>query len=256
MTMSNSWENGVVMHSFGKIGDINVNNKESYENKFFITFDVDWACDEVFSFAIDTMEDAGLPATWFITHETSLLARLRANEKFELGLHPNFNGLLSNSSGPVGQSANSIVKDILKIVPEAKAFRSHSMTQSSVLLNIFIDNGLTHDCNHFIPASLGYELLPWRMWNGLTRVPYFWEDDIHFLSECNFELSGGLVGRGIKVFDFHPIHVFLNTEHIDRYNRSREFHRDFKSLTSQRNEGPGTYNILSELLNLGKKIIF
>lgn len=66
------------------------------ENTVFFTFDIDWACDEVLSDTIDIIEAAGVSATFFVTHQTTLLERLRANSAIELGVHPNFNTLLSN----------------------------------------------------------------------------------------------------------------------------------------------------------------
>ena len=55
------------------------------------------------------------------------------------------------------------------------------MTQSSGLLALFKDMGLTYDANHFVPVQTGIELKPWKLWNDLIRVPYFWEDDVHVL---------------------------------------------------------------------------
>ncbi len=114
----------------------------------------------------------------------------------------------------------------MAIVPEAKSVRSHSMTQSSNLLQLFHDKGLTRDCNHFIPHQAGIELQPWYLWNGLIKVPYFWEDDASVIYGENLnEIGILLLKKGLKVFDFHPIHVFLNTEKIERYEETRDFHR-------------------------------
>ena len=121
-------------------------------NALYLTFDIDWACDEVLADTIDLVEQADIYATWFVTHDTPLLKRLRDNPKFELGIHPNFNNILAGRPDPAnGMSAEETVDRLLSLVPEAKSVRSHSMTQSSVLLKLFLDKGLTHDCNHFIP---------------------------------------------------------------------------------------------------------
>ncbi len=213
---------------------------------------MDWACDEVFADTIDFVEQADVCATWFITNDTPLLERLRSNPKFELGIHPNFNNILAGSPDSInGARAEETIDRLLAIVPEAKSVRSHSMTQSSLLLALFENKGLSHDCNHFIPHQVDIELSPWLHWNGLIKVPYFWEDDVAALYGEDYAEFGKLVHRkGIKVFDFHPIHVFLNTEKMDRYEKSRPYHRSPKELLEFRNKGNGARTALKILLGL------
>jgi len=57
----------------------------------------------------------------------------------------------------------------------------------------------------------------------------------------------------LKVLDFHPIHVFLNTESLDRYERTRPLHHNPKELIKHRFEGYGTRNRLLEVLELVEK---
>lgn len=232
---------------FGKINEIGVDRPATWQDKVFLTFDIDWAHDEVLEDTIDLVEQAGASATWFVTHDTPMLERLKANPKFELGIHPNFNFLLQGDPCK-GANAEEVVDRLLEIVPEAKSVRSHSMAQSSKLLQLFQEKGLTHDCNHFIPEQAGIELKPWHLWNGIIKVPYFWEDD----ATCIYNNSTSvleLVSRpGVKVFDFHPIHVFLNTDNINRYERSRIVHGKPDELLNIRFDGVGSRTILSEIL--------
>lgn len=230
-----------------------VNLKAPYKdlNTIYLTFDIDWACDEVLEDTIDLVEGANVCATWFVTHDTPLLKRLRDNPKFELGIHPNFNNILAGRpDSHNGKSAEEIVERLLALVPEAKSVRSHSMTQSSVLLQLFWEKGLTHDCNHFIPHQAEMELRPWHLWTGLVKIPYFWEDDASVIYGENLEEIGMLTQRkGLKVFDFHPIHVFLNTEKMERYEESRPYHRSPKELLRFRNnETTGARTALKMLL--------
>ena len=55
-------------------------------------------------------------------------------------------------------------------------------------------------------------------------------------------------GDGVKVFDFHPIHIFLNTECISRYERTRKIHQYASTLLHQRYQGYGARNMLKEIL--------
>jgi hypothetical protein len=235
--------------SFSKISDINLSESDSWCNNLFLTFDIDWAHDEVLNHTIEMVEKVDVCATWFITHDTPVLNRLRENPKFELGIHPNFNFLLNGNTSK-GKNSNEIIDEILEVVPDAKSVRSHSMTQSSKILQMFVEKGLKYDCNHFIPAQAEIELKPWELWNGLIKVPYYWEDDIACIygDPLNFDVL--LNRKGIKVFDFHPIHVFLNTNDIHLYEETKSHHRKKDMLLSKKFNGIGTESYLLELLGL------
>lgn len=233
--------------TFNTIKTINNADKETWNNHKFLTLDIDWACDEVLTYSIDFIEKYNVPATWFITHDTPILDRLRENPNFELGIHPNFNPLLDGDNR-LGKNSNEVIANIKNIVPEAKSVRSHSMTQSSNLLDLFKDHGLTHDSNHFIPTQSNIELKPWTHWNGLTKVPYFWEDDVACIYN-DLSIEKHFDKTGLKVFDFHPIHIFLNTETLQRYEDTRPLHQNAKSLLDCRNtEKYGTCDALKQLL--------
>ena len=245
------------MMSSGKLGEILPEDEASWKDRLFLTIDIDWAHDEVLSDTIDLVDQAGVYATWFVTHDTPGLERLRANPRYELGIHPNFNWLLAGDARQ-GADAREVVARLQAIVPEARCVRSHSMAQSTGLLQVFADAGLTHDANHFIPAAAGIPLKPWRLWNGMVRIPYDWEDDVTCAYEEMAMAAPGVAetGRmgGLHVFDFHPIHVFLNTESLDRYERTRPFHRNPGELIKYRFDGYGTRNRLLELLELAGKL--
>ena len=220
---------------FSLIRNIDVDREQTWKNDVFLTFDIDWASDSILNHCIDIVEKAEVHATWFVTHETPVLGRLRENPKFDLGIHPNFNFLLNGQSSEQ-PNAEKIVDEILRIVPEAKTVRSHSMTQSTGLLKLFHDKGMTHDCNHFIPYQSGMDIKPWALWTGLTKVPYFWEDDLECVYGHQRPVLDLMNMPGLKVFDFHPIHVFLNTEDLDRYERTRDIHHH-PDLANHVNQG-------------------
>ncbi len=236
--------------NFGKIKSISLEEKVYLEKTIFLTFDIDWCCDEVLVDTINIVEKAEIAATWFVTHDTPLLSRMRENPRFELGIHPNFNNLLNGDSSN-GKNAEEVIDRLLKIVPEAKSVRSHSMTQSSNLLQLFFNKGLTHDCNHFIPDQAEIQLKPWKLWNGLIKVPYSWEDDVHAAYGGNWQPTKSNK-KGLKVYDFHPIHVFLNTEKLTRYEESRSFHQSSSKLKSFVNRGIGVRSYLEQLINKGE----
>ncbi len=110
---------------FSTISQIRVEAPETWKGKLFLTFDLDWAHDDVIGDVIDLVESVDISATWFITHRSKALDRLRANPNFAIGIHPNFNPLLLGDTTN-GTIATEVLKRIKAIVPEATSVRSHS----------------------------------------------------------------------------------------------------------------------------------
>ena len=237
------------MKQFACIKQIQLDNEASWKNANFLTFDIDWASDEILAYTTDMVESAGVPATWFVTHPTPMIERWRRNPKFELGIHPNFNPLLQFGPPRETHAPRKIIDELLTLVPEAKSVRSHSLTQSTPLLDTFAAAGLTHECNHLIPHHAQIALAPWKHWNKMLRVPFFWEDDVACLYQENVAMNELSERQSLKVFNFHPIHIALNTSSLDLYNRTRPVHNDWDALTKQRNQGHGAETWLRELIN-------
>ena len=226
---------------------IKINQCKKRDNSSIIlTIDIDWACDDVLLDSINLIEEIGVPATWFVTHKTKHLARLRENDNFELGIHPNFVNLLDSKDS---DSAEKILDKLIEIVPEATSIRSHSMVQSSRFMDLFKLKGMRYDCNHFIPEQSNITLKSWEIWNKIIKVPHFWEDDVHCLCDDNASVENLISRDGLKVFAFHPINIFLNTESMDRYENARKyFHVHHKSI-NYRFKGDGTRTRLKKLLS-------
>lgn len=204
------------MKPFSLIKKIDLRIGDSWRHKKFITVDIDWAPDYILEDTLNLIEKSKIPATFFVTHETVLLERIRANSNWEIGIHPNFNFLLEGDFR-YGKNIDEVLEYYHKIVPEALSVRSHSMTQSSKILDAFTTHGLKFDCNIFIPQLTDIELKPWKHWNSdLIRIPYSWEDDICFLKPAvNLNLDQDQFK--FCVYDFHPVHLYLNTSDTNHY---------------------------------------
>jgi len=233
--------------NFEKIKNIDILTPASWKEKLFLTFDIDWCIDQVLSYTLDIIEKYDIKATFFVTHETPLLERMRKNPNIELGIHPNFNPLL-NGDLRYGKNIDEIIEYYKNIIPEAVSVRSHSLTVSSPMLNAFEKYSLKFECNQHIPYNSNIEVYPYKHTKNITRVPHFWEDDLHCLNQDNWDIDTYLKYKGIKVFDFHPIHLFLNTEQIERYEKSREWHNYEENLPKHRYDGYGTHNFLMDLI--------
>jgi hypothetical protein len=237
------------MRSLSHIGVIRANDPTSYKDKIFLTLDVDWAHDDVLSDSIDLIEQADAPATWYITHDTPILSRLRKNTKFQLGIHPNFNFLLENDTRN-GKNAEEVIDRLMDIVPEAKTVRSHSLTQSERLLDLFAKKGLTHIGNAYIPASAAMHVVPWQLWSGLVIVPHCFQDNADLRCQQH---RLNLDNDGLLVFNFHPIHIFLNTENIDRYESTRLLHRQAAELIQYRStDRLGARSLFKKILQISQ----
>lgn len=234
----------VVMSEFSRIKDINIGDNNSWQNKIFLTFDIDWCGDEVLAYVLDILESYNIKATFFVTHKTKLLKRMRDNQNIELGIHPNFNFLL-NGDFRQGKNAKEVIRHYKKYVEDAVSYRSHSLTQSGFIYPFFEEEGFVYDCNTFIP-SCGAVLFPYKHTKQLIRVPHFFEDDVRELYDMDCNISKYMNYNGIKVFDFHPIHIFLNTEKIERYNDSKNYFNQLKKHTN--NNTYGTQNFLTDLI--------
>lgn len=227
-----------------------------YDNKIFLTFDNDWAHDEVLMDTINLLKAKQVPATFFVTNSTPVLEQFKNSPAYELGIHPNFNGLLR---GENGKSIEEIMDSMLDIVPDATSIRSHSLAQNSNIIDFFSQKGMKRDLSLFIPQCRETSLAPFRLWNNLIRIPYFWEDDAECLYIGSGFSSGWDVNRylmypGLKIFNFHPIHVFLNTEDLKRYEQSRQCHMQPKQLSSFRYQDTtkGTRVFLQRLIDEAK----
>ena len=83
----------------------------------------------------------------------------------------------------------------------------------------------------------------------LVRVPYTWEDGFTLSSKINIKKSINLKDPGLKVLNFHPIDVYLNTCSIDQRNK---FKNNFKSVLHSNKKSCEQF--MNHRENLNKKI--
>lgn len=189
--------------------------------KIALTSDIDWAAEEVIQDFLDLLEEYQAKCTLFCTHDSKVITGSDP-VLYEKAIHPNFNPSLINGA-PI--DAEQTLNDILAIYPEAKGIRSHSMTSSTPLQNLFYKKGLKYDSNLFLPYH--WNLKPFKSWTGLTTIPYHWEDDIHFTYQKSFRQNPieELQNFELLIFDFHPVHTYLNTDCEQTYlDAKRDYH--------------------------------
>jgi len=208
-------------------------------NKVVLTFDLDWCSDEVLQYTLGKLIEEKVPATFFVTHDTSLLHEIRKYNFFELGIHPNFNRNTTH-----GTSVDEIIDHCLKIVPEAISSRSHGLKISSDKLITMMKKGIKIDCSIFMPDVKKMESFYFKInENKILRIPYNWEDDYEFYQENKKYTYNELATFDDKILDFHPIHVQLNSSSDTLYNQYKQ------SGKIVRNPNIGAETMLDEVIS-------
>ena len=189
-------------------------------NKVLISLDIDWAPDFVLEKTARIFEEYQVKSTWFVTHDSEFVRfMLTKPDLFELGIHPNF-----FKGSTQGSTEREVLLYLLNIIPNATSVRTHGLFQYSGLMRkMCVDYGIRLDSSIFLPYMqnisphhIDYGL---ENQNRLIRAPYYWGDYTAFsrpegIGEPNDEL---LSPRGMKIFNFHPIHIGLNSSDLIAY---------------------------------------
>jgi Polysaccharide deacetylase len=204
-----------------------------------LTLDVDWAPEHVLQSVIARLVRAGVPATFFATHDSPTLRGLDPGQ-FEVGLHPNFNDSAGDHLTPL-----AVLKSLY---PAASGARSHSLFSSSRILALYADHGLSYESNIFLPGHTG--LHPVLRFADLVSIPFNWSDDKQLELGAPHDLTAvPLDAEGLVVLNFHPIHVAMNTSDPAHYERYKAHIRDRAALARMVNDDqPGTGTVFDAAL--------
>lgn len=216
----------------------------------FLTFDMDWAVDGVLEDFYELLKKYGLTGTIHVTHRTGMLEAFRRDGILDLGIHPNYNPLLQ--PGGEGGSCIQVLEAIKEIVPEAVCIRSHALTNSGIIQREYEAIGIKYDLNTLIPAVEGMALYPFPSVVGDFKIlPFIYEDDAYMKLEkkspADFFLSDKFVAP--RIFNFHPIHLYLNTDRDETYENARPYFKDVEKLAAMKNTNNyGTRDFFVELV--------
>ena len=211
-----------------------------------LTFDTDWAPDYVIDYVSEKLEKLKIKATWFVTHDSPAIKRLKKNTLFEIGIHPNF----SNYSTQ-GKNVEDILKKMKSIVPNAKSIRTHGLLQSSEILLKFKKYGIKNDVSILLHEE-SFLKPHFSKYFDLIRFPYYWEDDVEMVHGDWENIKKHFSVSGLKIFDFHPIHIFLNSKTMKRYEKVKKdgYPKIEQELISKyRNEGIGVNSFFEKLIS-------
>jgi len=184
-----------------------------------LTFDVDWAPDFMIEYVVDMLVDRGIKSTWFITHDSPATRALLCNTLVEVGIHPSFE--LADAHWTGGYS--DVINRLLEIVPDAKSVRTHKLAQSHEILGTLSTHGLEIDSSLYLPRMS--HVVPFDVAysdgnkHNLVRVPFIWTEATEMSTSSPFLRSHVPRAPGLKVFAFHPVHIYLNSRTMKQYRQ-------------------------------------
>jgi hypothetical protein len=211
-------------------------------NEFILSFDIDWASDEIIRAIADRLTKAGVKATWFVTHDSPAVQELKTNNLFECGLHPNY---LPGSTQ--GNDQRTVINHLLQIIPNAVSVRSHAVVQSGPLLHFYTtETNLKIESSTFLPEMPNIIPLKHQLPAGtLLRVPFFWADDFEICkANPTWDLQRYAAMPGLKVLMFHPIHIWLDSASFSDYENWKKM-----GQRKSNNESNGTAHFFDQVVD-------
>jgi hypothetical protein len=209
-------------------------------SSLYLTFDTDWAPDFVLDYCFNLVGQKGIKATIFATGSSPVLTKLN-DRLFEVGIHPRFSKSVD--------VRDEIIR-LKKIFPRATSLRSHSLCHSSRFFPIFREMNISSTSNYL--ASFCKNLEPIIQPFGILEYPIYFMDDAYVLmygEKDKYQLSSlSLDSAGVKVFAFHPIHVFLNTNSLERYEQQKKHPNFFGRLEELVNKDIGIRDLFVSLI--------
>jgi hypothetical protein len=244
---------GVIV-KFISLDAIRSDDPESWSGKWLLTLDLDWAPEFVLEDTLELLSVEKVPYTLFVTHDSRVAKNLDANSLATLGVHPNFNPLMYGDFR-FGKSTLEVLDYFMSFVPDCTAVRNHCLTNSTLLRDELSERGFRYDLNTFLPHDRFQFLAPYKHWSSeMLCIPFCWEDDLHCHYGWSYNTKLFTDRAGLSVFNFHPIHIYLNTEAIDRYVNAKQYIRNESALNSYVNrETYGTRSFFLDLLRSGKE---
>ena len=210
--------------------------------KYCITFDVDWAPDFIIRDLLEILGPYNFKATFFMTHKTDVLG-LRNN--IEKGIHP----VLENIN-----QAEEKIRELKELYPEAISLRAHSLCDSGRLNRIFSKYGIKIKSNYMLYMQPNIRVLKTPYAFELYEAPIYMIDGNRIIAhggEGAFSVDKlDIDSPGLKIFSFHPVHIYLNTEDYARYEKAKAHMNDKNKFDSYVNKGlPGARDLFTQLLN-------
>ncbi len=221
---------------------------------FVLTSDVDFVSDDILKTAYKSLQK--VPMTIFMTGDSKYL-REKLNDilYWECEPHPNF-----CEGSTHGSSYNEVFDSVASFLGEGLGFRCHRYYSSNDIEERFVEKGYVYSSNLCTDLEL---VSPFKDRCGLIQFPVFMEDGgylkYHGVPHIE-DIQKKIVANGIYVFNFHPIHLALNSSDFslirrlkDSMSPDRYGNMTSEDIYSRRNYGYGMSDFLDELLSYAQK---
>lgn len=197
-----------------------------------VTIDVDWAPDPVIEYTLDLLDDHGVTATLFSTHDDGVSAG-----RHERALHPNFS---------VDGAPDDVLDDLWDIYPDADGIRSHRLEISTPLRTEYAAD-VRYESNYIAFGAEG--LAPHWHHGEVAQFPIYFMDGMWLRrGAAALDPDAELARSGLQVYCFHPVHVYLNTASIEQYEAAKEVYHRPEKLREHRQSGRGVEDLFVDLL--------
>lgn len=215
-----------------------------------VTLDQDWCHESLVNYCLKFFNAREIPITFFVTNFDQ---KWVDTNNIEWGVHPNFSHGSSH-----GDSYQEVISRASISIPGAVSWRAHSLLSSSKITDLV--NATTNwriENNFYLPEV---RTLPNEKFPGteIIRVPVNWEDDLDLRRDRTALdlLVNDSSEESFTVFNFHPIHIFLNSFSMHLYDNLKQQNKiqmSLEDLSEHRNlTRNGIENQLDELINFVK----
>jgi len=210
-----------------------------------ISFDTDWAPEEVMDHTLKEILPGEIPATFFVTNSYRCLGG--HSDKHEIAPHTN----------PLALTEEALLGELDEKLAHCPTgclgHRGHSLYWTERLRPIFRQKGIKYDSSTMM--YLEGDIRPFKIGHDLVELPLFFMDFFHLeccalAGENPFSIDSlHLETNGLKILDFHPIHLFLNTPNIEFYASVKAHYQHPVELSKQKYNGYGIKNCFEDILN-------
>tara|TARA_R110001606_G_scaffold205392_1_gene353138 strand:- start:194 stop:1024 length:831 start_codon:yes stop_codon:yes gene_type:complete len=215
-----------------------------------LTFDQDWAPDFMLTEILDLLDRYNAKATFLATGPSEALSGRASAAGHEIALHPN---LAAGSTQ--GRDLYGIITGLKKAFPQAVGTRFHLLGHSYRDLMALSQHGFKYDVSS-LRFNCPYLLPVWHADINMTLLSYCWEDG--FAVEGTFPGTLETISLdfpGLKIFNFHPLNVYLNCESAGQKSAFQSAIPDMTRCTAEeatafRKQGNGSGRVLRELLQV------
>ena len=219
-----------------------------------LTFDIDFVPDFMLEHLLDILDPCDVSVTFFVTHSTPILDRIRKNPKYEMAFHP-----FNNPTSTQGSGFEDIIAKLRQIVPESVGNRFHRLEHSYRDLLWLGQTGCLYDAST-IRHNTPYLLPAWHNDMKMVLLTTIWEDGSNEGMGYPMRIDSiNLDSPGLKILAFHPLNAYLNSKDPrarmdflskigNLSNCTQETAKEFCG-----GEGEGSRGVLREVLELIKR---